>query len=85
MYEFKNIEEEKINKHYGMRLVKTMIRESFCHNKIIFEFKNCNESPNCFYNAEMKLIKIVNINYQNNNHYKELEKETKDEIDKFFE
>ena len=85
LYEYKNIEEEKINKYCGMILVKTMIRESFCHNNIIFEFKNCNEFPNCFYNAEMKLIKIVNINYQNNNHYKELEKEKKDEIDKFFE
>ena len=42
-----------------MRIGKTMIHESFCHNKFIFEFKTGNESPTNFYNAEMNLIKIV--------------------------
>ena len=69
LYEYKNIEEERINKHYGMRVSKLMVYEAFCHNKFIFDYKEGDEPPNNFYNAEMNLIKIVPINcpiYDNN-------------------
>ena len=69
LYEYKNIEEERTNKHYGMRVGKTMMHESFCHNKLIFEYKVGFESPNYFYNAEMNLIRIVPVNYPQNNEY----------------
>ena len=87
LYEYKSIEEEKINKHYGMRVGKTMIHESFCHKKFIFEFKTGNESPTNFYNAEMNLIKIVPKNSRNytDDYFRVAEKEKKGESGKFFE
>ena len=87
LYEYKSIEEEKINKHYGMRVGKTMIHESFCHNKFIFEFKTGNESPTNFYNAEMNLIKIVPKNSRNytDDYFRVAKKEKKGEGGKFFD
>ena len=60
-YEYTNIDEERDNKNYGMRVSKVMMHESFCHNKFIFEYKNGDESPCNFYNIEMNLIKIVPV------------------------
>ena len=61
--EYKNVEEERVNKHYGMRASKLMMHELFCHNKFVYEYKKGDESPCNFYNTEMNLIKIVPINY----------------------
>jgi hypothetical protein len=86
--EYKNIEEERTNKHYGMRVGKTMMHESFCHNKLIFEYKAGFESPNNFYNAEMNLIRIVPVNYPENNQYLKVNRigdDKKGESGKFFE
>ena len=88
LYEYKNIEEERTNKHYGMRVGKTMMHESFCHNKLIFEYKVGFESPNYFYNAEMNLIRIVPVNYPQNNEYLKVNRigeDKKGESGKFFE
>ena len=87
LYEYNDIKEERINKHYGMRVGKTMLHESFCHNKFIFEFKTGYESPRNFYNAEMKLIEIVPINskYYTDNYFRASENATKGESGKFFE
>ena len=60
-HEYTNIDEERDNKNYGMRVSKVMMHESFCHNKFIFEYKNGDESPCNFYNIEMNLIKIVPV------------------------
>lgn len=86
-YEYNNKEEERINKHFGMRVSKLMMHESFCHNKFIFEHKNGDESPCNFYNSEMNLIKIVPINYPNydNNYLRGSKEYGKGESGKFFE
>ena len=85
LFQYKNTEEERINKHYGMRVVKAIIHETFCNNKLNLEY-DC-ESPINFYNAEMKLIKIVPIKSQNynDNYSKTTKKENKVESSKFFE
>ena len=65
--EYKNTEEERMNKHYGMKLGITMIYESFCHNKSIFEYETDFQPPYYFYNTEMNLIKIISVNSSEKN------------------
>ena len=79
--------DERINKHYGMRVGKTMIHESFCHNKYIFQYKAGYESPTNFYNAEMNLIKIVPVGtpIYTNNYLPVAKEKNKGESGKFFE
>jgi len=84
--EYKDINEERILKHYGMRISKVMMQQCFCHNKFIFDQKYANESPCNFYNSKMNLIKIVPIYYPNSNDYlKTTLEDGKGESGKFFE
>ena len=87
--EYNNLEEERNNKHYGMRISKVMMHESFCHNKFIFEYKSGEESPMNFYNVQMNLIKIVPVNYpylnDDNEYLRGSKSFGKGESGKFFE
>ena len=55
-YEYTNIDEERYNKNFGMRVSKEMLHESFCHNIL-----KSVQSPYNFYNKEMNLIKIIPV------------------------
>ena len=87
---YKNDNEKKIFKHYGMLASKTIMHESFGHNKIIFDKKDKIVSPSRFYNKQKKLVKIVPAlsykkNKANNEYLKSLNEKLTCDSDKFFE
>ena len=56
---YKNSEEEKIFKHYSMRVSKTMMHEIFAHFKIYYDKSKGIGSPLKFYNRNKILVKMI--------------------------
>ena len=90
---YKNDDEKKLFKHFGVLASKTLMHESFCHNKILFDKKHRIVSPSKFYNTEKKLVKMVSvsfhakneINTKNIEYFKSLNERKTGESGKFFE
>ena len=57
-YSFNNKKEEIIIKNTSIKVTKTLLHESFGHNKFIFSFSKY-ESPYLFFNHENDLIEMV--------------------------
>ena len=89
-YAYQNGVEEKLFKHYSVRVSKTMMHESFARDKIIFNKSNAIKSPLKFYNRQKILVEMVpNIsfvsNLDNRIEYFKVPKDSKGESGKFFE
>ena len=57
--EYKNEDEKRLFKHYGMLASKTLMHESFGHNKRIFNKKERIISPLRFFNRNKRFVKMV--------------------------
>ena len=90
---YENDNEKKLFKHFGMLASKTLMHESFCHNKILFDKKHRIVSPSKFFNTEKKLVKMVpvsfyeknEVNIKNIEYFKSLNERKTGESGKFFE
>ena len=87
---YQDDKEKKIFKHYGMLSSKTIMHESFCHNKILFGKKERVISPSQFYNRKKKLVLMIPVSsYQKTEgqieYYRSLNGKLSGESGKFFE
>ena len=92
--EYKNEDEKRLFKHYGMLASKTLMHESFGHNKRIFNKKERIISPLRFFNRNKRFVKMVpllfnlkhvDINNKKIEYFKSLNKKLTGESGKFFE
>ena len=87
---YQNENEKRIFKHYGMLSSKTLMHESFCHNKILYGKKERAISPLQFFNREKRLVLMIPISwYQKNDkkieYFNSLNEKLSGESGKFFE
>ena len=87
---YKNESEKRIFKHNGMLASKTLMHESFGHNKMIFNKKDKTISPSKFFDRKKRLVKMVSVTSHekddiNNEIFKSLNGKSKGENGKFFE
>ena len=87
---FKNDNEKKVFKHYGMLTSKTLMHESFGHNKMIFDKKDRTISPSKFFNKNKKLVKMIPVQSyeksdENIEYFQALNEKCTGESGKFFE
>ena len=87
---YKDDNEKRVFKHYGMLASKTLMHESFCHNKILFDKKERVISPSQFYNRKKTLVLMIPVSSnqkeeQNIKYFKSLNKKLSGESGKFFE
>ena len=87
---YKDDNEKRVFKHYGMLASKTLMHESFCHNKILFDKKERVISPSQFYNRKKTLVLMIPVSSnqkeeQNFEYFKSLNKKLSGESGKFFE
>ena len=87
---YKDDNEKRVFKHYGMLASKTLMHESFCHNKILFDKKERVISPSQFYNRKKTLVLMIPVSSnqkeeQNIEYFKSLNKKLSGESGKFFE
>ena len=85
-----SVEEKRVFKHYAILSAKTIMHESFGHNKRIYNNKNKITSPSRFYNKEKRFVKMIPFSSREKSDnnielFKSLNERLTGESGKFFE